>query len=123
MGGVSGAKMTPNINKYLSTEIDHRNQSPADQFAHDVIVQRNSLLYKITNKERFPVNTCHSEAIVEAAENLLISGRSEDGVVEAIERTDRDFAIGVQWHPEFFMQDTNDPSFLVFKALVEKAGE
>lgn len=123
MGGISGAKMTADINNYLNTAIDHRNHCPAEQFAHDVIVEKNSLLYKITNRERFPVNTCHSEAIVETAKNLLISSRSEDGVVEAIERTDKDFAIGVQWHPEFFMQDDSDPNFLIFKALVDKARE
>lgn len=123
MGGISGAKMTPNINKYLNTHIDHRNHCQADEFAHEVIVAKNSLLYKITNRERFPVNTAHSEAIVEIAKDLLVSGRSEDGVIEAIERMDKDFAIGVQWHPEFFMKNTSDPSFLIFKALIDKARE
>jgi len=120
MGGVSGAKMTPNVNKYLSTSIDHRNQNPPDQFAHEVKVVTNSLLHRITGKENFPVNTAHSEAIIETPQNILISAKAEDGGIEAIERTDKDFAIGLQWHPEFFLDDDN-PGLLIFKALVEKA--
>ena len=121
MGGVSGAKMTPNINKYLGTKIDHRNHCPPDQVAHEVIIEKNSLLYKITGLDNFPVNTAHSEAIVATPENLLISARAEDGGIEAIERTDKDFAIGLQWHPEFFLHDEENPGLLVFKQLVEKA--
>lgn len=122
MGGVSGAKMTPNVQKYLNTEISHRDHRPATEFAHNVKVEKKSLLYKITGKEFFPVNTAHSEAIVETPNNILVSGVADDGVIEAIERTDKDFAIGVQWHPEFFL-DESDPSFLIVKALVQKASK
>ncbi len=121
MGAVSGAKMTPNINKYLGTSIDHRNHTPPEQFAHEVKVEKNSLLYKITGKNNFPINSAHSEAIVETPANILVSGRAEDGAIEAIELPDKDFAIGVQWHPEFFTSDQTDPSFLIVKALVDKA--
>ena len=38
--------------------------------------------------------------------NLILYGRSEDGVIEAIERKDRKFAIGVQWHPEMIFDDS-----------------
>ncbi len=122
MGASLGAKMTPNVNKYLSTSIDHRSAQP-EQFAHEVKVNKDSLLYKITGKENFPVNTAHSEAIVELSEKLLVSGIAEDGAIEAIEVRNKEFAIGVQWHPEFFITDNSDPSFLIVKALVEKAKE
>lgn len=122
MGCISGAKMTPNINKHLGTHIDHRNHKPAHEFAHEVKVEKGSLLHAITRKDTFPVNTAHSEAIITVPENLLISGVSEDGAIEAIEIKDKEFALGVQWHPEFFLDET-DPSFLVIKALVDKAKE
>ena len=38
--------------------------------------------------------------------NLILFGQSEDGVIEAIERKDRKFAIGVQWHPEIIFNDS-----------------
>lgn len=120
MGCISGAKMTPNVQKYLNTEISHRDHRPADEFAHNVKVEKNSLLYKITGKDSFAVNTAHSEAIVETPDNVLVSGMADDGVIETIELKDKEFAIGLQWHPEFFL-DENDPSFMLIKALVQKA--
>jgi putative glutamine amidotransferase len=121
LGGISGAKMTPNINKHLNTLINHSNHCPPEEFAHQVNVRENSLLHKITNKGIFSVNTAHSEAIVETPDILLACGHAEDGAIEAIERIDKDFALGVQWHPEFFMHDESDPNFLIVKALVDKA--
>lgn len=118
MGCVLGAKMTPNINNYLNTKINHLNHKPAEEFAHDVHVERNSLLYKIAGADKFPVNTAHVEAIVSTPEEILVSAKSADGVIEAIEIKNKKFALGVQWHPEFFMNE-NDPSFLIVKALVD----
>ena len=79
--------------------------------------------YKITGKETFAVNTAHTEAIIETPSNILVSGVADDGVIEAIELRDKEFALGVQWHPEFFIADHTDPNFLIFKALVDKARE
>lgn len=38
--------------------------------------------------------------------NLMLFGYSEDGIVEAIELKENDFAIGVQWHPERIIDDS-----------------
>jgi len=42
----------------------------------------------------------HHQAIDVLGETLLVSARSDDGVVEAVEVLGRTFAVGVQWHPE-----------------------
>jgi len=123
LGGISGARMTPNVGKHLNTKINHLNHRPPTEFAHDIKVEKNSLLYKITGKETFAVNTAHTEAIIETPSNILVSGVADDGVIEAIELRDKEFALGVQWHPEFFIADHTDPNFLIFKALVDKARE
>ena len=122
MGGVLGAKMTPNINKFLDTEIDHLNQKPAEELAHDIVVEPDSLLYKITGKKKFAINTAHAEAIISVPDALSVSAKAEDGAIEAIEIANKNFALGVQWHPEFFLEE-NDPNLLIVKALVEKARE
>jgi putative glutamine amidotransferase len=36
------------------------------------------------------------------ASGFVVSGTAPDGVVEAIERPDSPFCLGVQWHPENF---------------------
>jgi putative glutamine amidotransferase len=47
------------------------------------------------------VNSRHHQAIDRLGQGLRISARDpEDGTVEAVERPDKRFVIGVQWHPE-----------------------
>lgn len=122
MGGVLGCKMTHDVQTHFSTDIDHLNQKPAEEVAHSVDVKKGTLLSKIIGKDSFGVNTAHREAIVEVSDNVIINCLSEDGIIEGIEIAKKRFAVGVQWHPEFFLED-NDPSFLLFKALTEEAAK
>ena len=32
---------------------------------------------------------------------MRVTALAEDGIIEAIEHTQKSFAIGVQWHPEY----------------------
>jgi len=46
---------------------------------------------------------CHSfhhQAIDTLGSDLVITGRSDDGIIEAIEHSTREWVVGVQWHPE-----------------------
>ncbi len=53
-------------------------------------------------------------------EGLLVTGRSADGLVEAIEREGPGWLIGVQWHPEDTAAVDRAQQGL-FDALVERA--
>ena len=66
---------------------------------HDVLVEPDTLLHEILGLGRFEVNTRHLQAIAELGDGLRVSARAPDGVVEAIESSDRRF-VGVQFHPE-----------------------
>ncbi len=46
------------------------------------------------------VQCSHHQAVDVLGDRLLVSARSDDGVVEAVEVLGRSFAVGVQWHPE-----------------------
>lgn len=48
---------------------------------------------------RAEVNSYHHQGIADAG-RLSVTGRADDGVVEAVEDPDRPFVLGVQWHPE-----------------------
>jgi putative glutamine amidotransferase len=48
------------------------------------------------------VNSRHHQSVARLGEGLIATATSPDGVVEAIEKPDAPFCLGVQWHPENF---------------------
>jgi gamma-glutamyl-gamma-aminobutyrate hydrolase PuuD len=65
---------------------------------------------------RVRVSCHHHQALARLAPGLKVTGRAQDGTVEAIEVPGQSFAIGVQWHPE---EDSVDGR--LFAALVDAA--
>ena len=64
------------------------------------------------------VNSAHHQAVKTLGQNLVVNCSSEDGVIEGIENPDVEFCIGVQWHPEFLI-DNKDIE--IFKSLIESS--
>ncbi|AYG05363.1 gamma-glutamyl-gamma-aminobutyrate hydrolase family protein [Gryllotalpicola protaetiae] len=58
----------------------------------------------------------HHQAIDEVGDGLVVTARSDDGVVEAVELPSVPFGVAVQWHPE---EETDDRR--LFAGLVEAA--
>ena len=67
--------------------------------------------------DRAVVQCSHHQAIEVLGDSLLVTARSDDGVIEAVEVLGRSFAIGVQWHPE------EDGDVRLFDGLVVAAGQ
>jgi putative glutamine amidotransferase len=70
--------------------------------AHSIeIVPGNELARIAGSQLRRDVNSRHHQSVARVGEGLVVSARDPwDRVIEAIERPDRRFVIGVQWHPE-----------------------
>ena len=49
------------------------------------------------------INSLHNQAIDRIGDGLRVCGRDLDGIVQAVEDPQRDFLLGVQWHPEFLI--------------------
>lgn len=62
------------------------------------------------------VKSYHHQAIDRLADGLVVSARSEDGVVQAVEVPGVPFGLAVQWHPE---EDQDD--IRLFEGLVQAA--
>lgn len=66
---------------------------------HPVDIFDSTRLNKIMGRDRMKVNSLHHQHITKAGD-LKISAKSPDGLIEAVESVDDQFAVGVQWHPE-----------------------
>ncbi len=73
---------------------------PVDALYHRVKLREASILRGIFGAETLMVNSFHHQAVKRVADNFIVTARSEDGIIEAIEHKEHPFAVGVQWHPE-----------------------
>ena len=103
--------------------MDHE-QSHADGFSdyskgyHEVTIERNSKLFSIVNQEKIITNSSHHQAAKIAGDGLKICARASDGVIEAVEKVNHPFCLGVQWHPEFEVSEADKK---IFEHFVEAA--
>ncbi|HEY3019302.1 MAG TPA: gamma-glutamyl-gamma-aminobutyrate hydrolase family protein [Solirubrobacteraceae bacterium] len=83
---------------------------------HDVELEAGSLAARAAGEEVHVTKSHHHQGVDRLGEGLVVTGRSMlDDLPEAIERPDRRFALGVQWHPEA------DERSRLIAALVEEA--
>jgi putative glutamine amidotransferase len=80
---------------------DHHLETPGTFSEHEVELEPGSLAARAVEAERTTVKSHHHQAVDELGEGLKATGHAlPDGIVEAIESTEHDFALGVLWHPE-----------------------
>jgi putative glutamine amidotransferase len=98
--------------------VDLHRHTPGAFCDHAVRLLPGSRAARAVGAERTLVKSHHHQALEELGDGLQVSGWSEpDGLVEAIELPERDFALGVLWHPE------EDEQSRVIGALVQAARE
>lgn len=78
----------------------HEQPEPKDLPSHPVEIVAETLLARLVGAAPLPANTTHHQAVKAPGTGLLVSGRTADGVIEALELPGATFALGVQWHPE-----------------------
>lgn len=84
---------------------------------HTVTVRRGTLLSRILEQDTVLVNSQHHQAVDRVAPGFTLAALSEDGIVEAIEKPDARFCLGVQWHPEW-LSDADPAMQGLFDAFV-----
>jgi putative glutamine amidotransferase len=69
---------------------------------HPIAIKQGGFLMELASgASEVMVNSLHAQAIDQAADALVIEALSDDGIIEAVSVRDaKDFALGVQWHPE-----------------------
>lgn len=103
--------MAPEVERH-----DYRDKRFSRQFlSHTVSVDPDSWLAR-TVGEQPQVNSLHHQAIDRPGAGLEVIGRTEGGVIEAVEMPGHPFVVGVQWHPEELVADAK--MLDLFKAFV-----
>ncbi|WP_430790652.1 gamma-glutamyl-gamma-aminobutyrate hydrolase family protein [Virgibacillus flavescens] len=97
----------------------HQQNAPGYHGSHFVSVVKDSLLNRLTGLERFKVNSFHHQANREVTDPLIISGRANDEIIEAIESTKHSFVLGLQWHPEKMVKSGDITSLKIYQGFVE----
>ena len=102
--------------------LKHRQTTPKWQVTHEVEVRDGSYLAEVAGRGVMKVNSYHHQGIKDLADGFVISARSSDGVVEAIEGTDLSghWLVGVQWHAEA-MRGAGPQQRALFEAHVSAA--
>ena len=85
-------------------EIEHDKPfEDARSHIDDIEVYEDSKLYEIIKEKHIMVNSIHHQGIDKLGEDLKITAKSNDDVIEGIEHKKHKWCIGLQWHPEFLI--------------------
>jgi putative glutamine amidotransferase len=68
--------------------------------AHEVAIAEDSKLARALGTTRAFVNSRHHQAVDRVGDGLVVTARSDDGMIEALELPGSPYALAVQWHPE-----------------------
>ncbi|TAH39322.1 MAG: gamma-glutamyl-gamma-aminobutyrate hydrolase family protein [Planctomycetota bacterium] len=101
--------------QHLSNAADHEKG-----VEHPVAPVAGTRLASLVGTAAFPVASFHHQAVAAPGAGLVGTAFSPDGVLEAVERPDQTFALGVQWHPE--RQPQAPSTRALFSGFVAAAG-
>ncbi len=103
----AGGTLHQHVPDAVGPGIPHSVDEPKNAIAHPVRVVPESALAgalgaRVMTVETCAVNSRHHQAVDAVAPGFVVSATAPDGIIEGIERRDRRFCVGVEWHPENF---------------------
>jgi putative glutamine amidotransferase len=118
-----GGTLYQDIPSEIKSDLTHKQEHPHSEPAHEANVVSGSLLHLIIGKSRININSLHHQAIKGLGRGLEPMAVADDGIIEAIHKTDDDRLLwGFQWHPEKTFDNSED-SRAIFKKFVEECGK
>lgn len=102
--------------------MQHTQIAPRDYLSHTINIAKGTKLRDIIGTEEVKTNSFHHQANNLPADGYVVSARSNDGVVEAMESKHHEFVMAIQWHPEGSYK-TDETSQKLFNKFIEVAGK
>ena len=113
-----GGTLIQDLPSQRPSAVEHRQALSGSTATHDVMLQ-GSLTADCLGVREGCVNSFHHQAIDRLGDGLRAVGWAPDGVIEAVEATDRAFTVAVQWHAESMVRSPEQARLL--EAFVEVA--
>ncbi|HET6184520.1 MAG TPA: gamma-glutamyl-gamma-aminobutyrate hydrolase family protein [Acetobacteraceae bacterium] len=110
-----GGTLIQHIPDAVPGALEHEQTNPRHEPGHKVALEQGTLLRRIVGSDTMAVNSAHHQAVRTPGARAIINALAPDGVVEGVEAIGMRFCLGVQWHPEFFI-DPGDRR--IFDALI-----
>jgi putative glutamine amidotransferase len=114
-----GGSLFQDVATEPGTQVAHSQRAPRSLPTHGVKIDSGSRLAGVLGADTLGVNSLHHQAIKALGRGLRPVAVAEDGIIEGAEVEDqRRFVLGVQWHPEELVADS-EPARRLFRALVD----
>ncbi len=98
---IFGGSLYQDLDEREEESIDHRQTADRDfSNTHEIEIVPDSRLAGLLGKKPTVVNSAHHQVLKRVPEGLKPVAYAPDGVVEALEGTDDNYIMTVQWHPE-----------------------
>ncbi len=101
------------------TVADHQ-QDNGLKTSHKVQINKGTRLEKLINLNTWEVNSMHCQIAEEAPPGFIVSARSPEGYIEAIEADGEVFQMGFQFHPEVMCEFDQQARTLI-RAFIKAA--
>lgn len=88
-------------------------------FRKTIFIEKDTLLFKILNCPDTRVNSMHTQSVDRPGKGLIETSREKNGVIQSLEDPQKDYYIGVQFHPELLIHRKNMRG--IFRALINAA--
>ncbi len=111
-----GGALIQHIPDSVPDALAHEQPNPRHEPGHTIAVVADTLLHRIVGAAEMRVNSAHHQAVRAPGPYAIVNATAPDGVIEGLEDPRYRFCLGVQWHPEYFI-DPGDR--LIFDALIE----
>jgi putative glutamine amidotransferase len=111
-----GGTLVQHIPDSIADALAHEQPNPRHEPGHPVAVVPGTLLHRIVGATEMRVNSAHHQAVRAPGPHAVVNATAPDTVIEGLEDARYRFCLGVQWHPEFFIDPGDRRIFEAFIA-------
>jgi putative glutamine amidotransferase len=121
---LSGGTLYQDLPTQNPSDIEHRDPDRKVFAKHEITVDKDNIVAAAFGGEgTYTVNSWHHQAVDQLGDNLKVVATAPDGIIEAIVREDKDYVMGLQFHPEAMIAEGDDSFLAFYTNLIDQAKE